>query len=163
MLTNYSCSWGLPWNLVDISSDISLKNYPRSYQPWIASLLGVGLSPLDAGIFLLWACARLLHALTVSVSSRCAPALLCMENTVSWKVIHHFWFLEPFFLLPTPNPNMPSHKSLSQGVMKAFLIGLSTLKSLNFGCCPIVGLCINSHLQEEASLIRAEWHTHVWV
>lgn len=134
---------------VGMSSDISLKNSPRSYQLWIASWLGVGYSPLDAEI---------LSALSLCRSSACshslcefvcAPALLCMENTVSWKVIHYFWFLQSFFLLPAPDPTMPSHRSLSQGVIKASLIGLSTLKSLNFCCCPTVGLRIHNHLQED--------------
>lgn len=87
--TTHSCSWGLPWSLVGMSSDISLKTSPTNYQLWIASWLGVRLSPLDAEI---------LSALSLCRSSAgshrlcafiCAPALLCMENT---KVIHHFWF-----------------------------------------------------------------------
>lgn len=163
MLPNYSCSWGLPWSLVDISSNISLKNSPRSYQPWIASLLGVGLSLLDAGIFLLWACTCILHALTASVSSDVHLPCCVWKTLFPGKSSTTSGSYSLSFCSPPPDPTMPSHRSLSQGVMKASLIGLSTLKSLNFGCCPIVDLCINSHLQEEASLIRAEWHTHVWV
>lgn len=88
-----------------------------------------------------------------------ALVLLCLESAVPWS---HPPTTSSFFNL---SPFLP-HNSLSLGVRdvdKYTPLGLCATKSFTLYTLS-VALCLNSSLlQEQASLMRAEWCTDQWV
>lgn len=109
-----SWTWELPGRVVNIPGKTALENTDFSlhsgYQLLIASWLRVGVCVYflhsSAGILCdlnLWSLCVYYHFLCEFI---CASVLLSLEDTVSFGVIHHLWFLQSF-------PSHLSHRFLS--------------------------------------------------
>jgi hypothetical protein len=107
----------------------------------------------------------LFNAGTLSTLNLCRPCAcsqplwghVCinLEDSVSFESSTS-WFLQSFCLLFHSDP-----WALKEGLMKTSHLRLS----LSFSAyCPVMGVCVNLHLlQDENSLMWAEWSTDLWI
>ena len=111
--------------------------------------------------------ARTLSGLNLCRSCACCHSLCEFSMCVSPIVSGRFCFLShpPCLILRIFPPSL-QHRPLSleeKGLMKTFHLGLSVPKNLSGSVhCPVMCLCVSSHLPQEASLTRDEWGTDLF-